>query len=166
MKSAFFLVLIFSFLLLPLAQANIGTDWNSRDNGSNYSSIPVPSINYSPIPYPSMPKFPEITITIPVINWNITIPDPTKITNFFNDFVYYILTWIEVSILNFLLIIIQAFYLVFAYIEYYTLQAVITVSRQAGIFALPVMIMLIILIGIIVRFLLGFAKDITIVGAV
>jgi uncharacterized membrane protein len=145
----FLLISVFSFIPVSMA-----------------SSVPEPSINYNPIPAPSMPSWPSITITIPLINFKITIPDPTKIPQFLTDFVSYIFLWIAVQIFNFLLMLIQIFYLFFAWIEYYLLQAILNITSGAGIFALPLMVFLVIVIGLVIYLLIYFAKDITIVGAV
>jgi hypothetical protein len=145
----FLLISVFSFIPVSMA-----------------FSVPEPSINYNPIPSPKMPSWPSITITIPLVNINITLPDPTKIPQFFTDFVSYVFLWIGVQIFNFLLMLIQVFYLFFAWIEYYLLQAILSITEGAGIFALPLMVFLVIVIGLVIYLLIYFAKDITIVGAV
>jgi len=154
----------------------IGGGGNSSNNYNPYSNtLNPPTINFTPIPNPSPPSFPESNITvggwtIPVINISLPsvtfgIPDWTNIPGFLLTYGSYIFEWIGVQIANFFLALVQAFYFVFAYIEYLILDAIITASESAGIFALPMMVMIVVVIGMIISLLIHLAKDITILGA-
>jgi len=153
-----------------------GGGGNSSNNYNPYSNtLNPPTINFTPIPNPSPPSFPESNITvggwtIPVINISLPsvtfgIPDWTNIPGFLLTYGSYIFEWIGVQIANFFLALVQAFYFVFAYIEYLILDAIITASESAGIFALPIMVMIVVVIGMIISLIIHLAKDITILGA-
>jgi len=165
--------ILFSLSFLVFSGSALGDS-----NSSNYNpTLSPPQITYNPIPIPSPPSFPESTITVG--GWNITIgpwtitfpslsfgiPDWNNIPSFLFTYAMYVFELIGVEIANFLLALVQAFYYVFAYIEYLLLYTILTASNGLGIFALPFMVTVTMVVGIIVSIVIHFAKDITIVGA-
>jgi hypothetical protein len=174
MKMPLIFILIFSLSFLVFSGFALG-DSNSSNNYN--PTLSPPQITYNPIPIPSPPSFPESTITVG--GWNITIgpwtitfpslsfgiPDWNNIPSFLFTYAMYVFEIIGVEIANFLLALVQAFYYVFAYIEYLLLYTILTASNGLGIFALPFMVTVTMVTGIIVSIVIHFAKDITIVGA-
>ena len=166
--------ILFSLSFLVFSGSALG-DSNSSNNYN--PTLSPPQITYNPIPIPSPPSFPESTITVG--GWNITIgpwtitfpslsfgiPDWNNIPSFLFTYAMYVFELIGVEIANFFLALVQAFYFVFAYIEYLILDAIITASESAGIFALPIMVTIVIVISMIISLLIHLAKDITIIGA-
>ncbi|MGC8584848.1 MAG: hypothetical protein ACP5L4_01835 [Thermoplasmata archaeon] len=154
-----------------------GCGGNSSLNQQNASDtyLPPPSINFTPLPNPSLPSFPYNNYTIgggnvTILLWNVSVPKITisapnilDMGSFLLDYAEYIFEWIGVQIGNAILYVVQAIYLVFAYIEYWLLLAFIDISNSLGIFALPVVVSLLIVIGIVIKLVIDFAKDVTII---
>lgn len=154
----------------------IGGGGNSSGNYNPFN-LPYPSITFTPIPEPSLPTFPVDQITIgggnvTILFWNVQtpsisfyVPNLNNLPGFLLGYAEYIFEWIAVQIANFGLALVQAFYLVFAYIEYIILDTIINISNSTGVFALPVMVLIVMAIGMIVSLVIHLAKDITIIGA-
>jgi hypothetical protein len=172
-----FVIIFFSVLISSSTTATTtnvithpgGGGGNSSGNYNPYNNtLNPPSITFNPLPEPSLPSFPGIWVnfSIPLVGtFNLSLPNFAKLPNFFEAYASYIFEWIGVQIANFFLALVQAFYFVFAYIEYLILDAIITASESAGIFALPIMVTIVIVISMIISLLIHFAKDITIIGA-
>jgi hypothetical protein len=127
--------------------------------------FPAPNITFTPLPGPSLPKFPGfwVNFTIPLIgSYHFSLPNFAELPQFFEEYAAYIFEWIGVQIANGVLYIVQALYLIFAYIEYWILSAFIGISNSLGVFALPVIISLLIVIAIVIRLVISLAKDSTI----
>jgi len=165
----FFFALITLLFYSPFSTATtITTNYFYQSGGGNSSgsyALSPPSINFTPIPNPSMPSFPVIWVNFSFfwITVNLSIPNIADLPGFFLAFTTYIFEWIGVQIMNGILYVVQAIYLVFAYIEYWILLMFVDISNSLGVFALPVIVSLLIMIAIVIRLVIGLAKDVTIV---
>lgn len=184
MRSLFLIILavaLMSFSIISFTSNSYATtatgnefahNWNGGGNSSlnqqNSSGtyLSPPSINFNPLPNPSLPSFPGywVNFSIPLIGtFNLSLPNFADLPGFFTAYATYVFEWIGVQIGNGILYVIQALYLVFAYIEYWLLLAFVDISNALGIFALPVIVSLLIVIAIVIRLVIGLAKDATIV---
>jgi hypothetical protein len=163
-----------------ISTASISSDlYHPLEDGSSpimlITYLPPPDIEFTPIPNPNPPSFPYINYTIgggniTLLFWNISVPkitisapDILSMGSFLLNYAEYVFEWIGVQVINGILYVVQAFYLMFAYIEYWILLAMVNISNSLGIFALPVVVVLLIVVGIFIKLIINFAKDVTIV---
>ncbi len=191
MRSLFIIILVIALMSFPIILSTSNSNGSiissksvnqlngdvsilsQQDLLDTYLSPPV--IFFAPLYPPSLPSFPYINYTIggnvSIWIWSVQVPQATisapnilDLPSYIFNLTVYIFEWIGVSIINGILYVIQALYLIFAYIEYWILQAFVEISDALGIFALPVIVTLFIVIAIVIRVLLGIAKDASVVG--
>jgi len=126
----------------------------SGNNGQNNTGpyLPPPSFNFTQI---KIPNFPSIQWTLNVIS------DFEQLVQAVPD---YIAGFVGAILADAFLYLIEALYYFFAYIEYYMLNFALTTAYGLGIWALPVFVGILLIIGSIVVMILKILPDALLIG--